>query len=113
MATAQDVDHAIAAAKAAFVTWSATTPLNRARILFKFKALVEQHMDELAMLICQQHGKVLDDARGELIRGLEVVEFACGIPHLLKGEHTEQGWLGSRCLVDESAAGCGRRYLAL
>ncbi|MCF1426882.1 MAG: CoA-acylating methylmalonate-semialdehyde dehydrogenase [Shewanella sp.] len=90
MATAQDVDHTIAAAKAAFGAWSATTPLNRARILFKFKALVEQHMDELAMLICQQHGKVLDDARGELIRGLEVVEFACGIPHLLKGEHTEQ-----------------------
>ncbi|MGI2259364.1 CoA-acylating methylmalonate-semialdehyde dehydrogenase [Shewanella sp. GXUN23E] len=90
MATSSDVDTAIAAAKAAFGPWSATTPLNRARVLFKFKALVEQHMDELAILICQQHGKVLDDARGELVRGLEVVEFACGIPHLLKGEHTEQ-----------------------
>ncbi|MEZ9820751.1 CoA-acylating methylmalonate-semialdehyde dehydrogenase, partial [Shewanella sp. 10N.286.45.A1] len=67
-----------------------STPLNPSRVLFKFKALVEANMDEMAELITREHGKVLDDAKGELIRGLEVVEFECGIPHLLKGEHTEQ-----------------------
>lgn len=66
-----------------------STPLNRSRVLFKFKALVEANMDEMAELITREHGKVLDNAKGEIIRGLEVVEFACGIPHLLKGEHTE------------------------
>jgi malonate-semialdehyde dehydrogenase (acetylating)/methylmalonate-semialdehyde dehydrogenase len=90
LASAQEVSDAIAVAKAAFESWSQMTPLNRARILFKFKALVEANMDELAELITREHGKVLDDAKGELIRGLEVVEFACGIPHLLKGEHTAQ-----------------------
>ncbi|MCL2919891.1 CoA-acylating methylmalonate-semialdehyde dehydrogenase [Shewanella litorisediminis] len=90
LASTQEVGEAIAVAKAAFESWSQMTPLNRARILFKFKALVENHMDELAELITREHGKVLDDAKGELIRGLEVVEFACGIPHLLKGEHTAQ-----------------------
>ncbi len=68
---------------------SKSPPLNRARILFKFKERVEQHRNELAELITCEHGKVLDDARGEITRGLEVVEFACGIPHLLKGEYTE------------------------
>ncbi|MBV7314643.1 CoA-acylating methylmalonate-semialdehyde dehydrogenase [Shewanella sp. NIFS-20-20] len=90
MASSQQVAEAIAHAKAAFPAWSQTTPLNRARVLFRFKALVEQHIDELAALITTEHGKVLEDAKGELIRGLEVVEFACGIPHLLKGEHTQQ-----------------------
>ncbi|MCR4536390.1 CoA-acylating methylmalonate-semialdehyde dehydrogenase [Shewanella xiamenensis] len=90
LASSDEVAAAIAIAKAAFETWSQVTPLNRARVLFKFKALVEQHMDELAQLITLEHGKVIDDAKGELIRGLEVVEFACGIPHLLKGEHTQQ-----------------------
>ncbi|MGL5361134.1 MAG: aldehyde dehydrogenase family protein, partial [Shewanella sp.] len=90
LASAAEVNAAIAVAKTAFDTWSQVTPLNRARVLFKFKALVEQHLDELAELITREHGKVLDDAKGELIRGLEVVEFACGIPHLLKGEHTQQ-----------------------
>ncbi|MCL5043330.1 MAG: CoA-acylating methylmalonate-semialdehyde dehydrogenase [Gammaproteobacteria bacterium] len=90
LASASDVEQAIAHAKAAFPAWAATTPLNRARILFKFKALLEQHADELAELITREHGKVFDDAKGEVTRGLEVVEFACGIPHLLKGEHTEQ-----------------------
>uniref|UniRef100_UPI003562538B aldehyde dehydrogenase family protein n=1 Tax=Shewanella sp. TaxID=50422 RepID=UPI003562538B len=78
LASAQEVSDAIAVAKAAFDSWSQMTPLNRARILFKFKALVEANMDELAELITREHGKVLDDAKGELIRGLEVVEFACG-----------------------------------
>ncbi|GGP59330.1 methylmalonate-semialdehyde dehydrogenase (acylating) [Shewanella algicola] len=90
LASQDEVDTAIAAAKTAFDTWSQVTPLNRARVLFKFKALVEQHVDKLAELITLEHGKVLDDAKGEITRGLEVVEFACGIPHLLKGEHTQQ-----------------------
>ncbi|GGP61907.1 CoA-acylating methylmalonate-semialdehyde dehydrogenase [Shewanella saliphila] len=90
LASQDEVATAIAAAKTAFDTWSQVTPLNRARVLFKFKALVEQHVDKLAELITLEHGKVLDDAKGEITRGLEVVEFACGIPHLLKGEHTQQ-----------------------
>ncbi|MCL6418144.1 CoA-acylating methylmalonate-semialdehyde dehydrogenase [Aestuariirhabdus haliotis] len=79
----------IANAKAAFPAWAAKTPLTRARILFKFKQLIEDNIDHLAELITREHGKVHSDAKGEVIRGLEVVEFACGIPHLLKGEHTE------------------------
>ena len=90
LASQAEVSDAVAKAKAAFETWSQVTPLNRARVLFKFKALVEQNMDEMAELITREHGKVIDDAKGEIIRGLEVVEFACGIPHLLKGEHTQQ-----------------------
>ncbi|MGB6135085.1 MAG: CoA-acylating methylmalonate-semialdehyde dehydrogenase [Shewanella sp.] len=90
LASQEEVATAIAAAKIAFDSWSQVTPLNRARVLFKFKALVEQHVDKLAELITLEHGKVLDDAKGEITRGLEVVEFACGIPHLLKGEHTQQ-----------------------
>ncbi|MCL1051489.1 CoA-acylating methylmalonate-semialdehyde dehydrogenase [Shewanella abyssi] len=90
LASAADVVGAIEIAKKAHESWSKVTPLNRARVLFKFKALVEANMDEMAELITREHGKVLDDAKGEIIRGLEVVEFACGIPHLLKGEHTEQ-----------------------
>ncbi|WP_274163738.1 CoA-acylating methylmalonate-semialdehyde dehydrogenase [Enterovibrio gelatinilyticus] len=90
LASVSETESAIASAKAAFPTWSETSPLRRARVLFKFKALVEEHIDELAALITKEHGKVLDDAKGELTRGLEVVEFACGIPHLLKGEMTEQ-----------------------
>ncbi|HEC52061.1 hypothetical protein LCGC14_0259660 [marine sediment metagenome] len=90
LASVSEVEQAIAHAKAAFPAWAATTPLNRARVLFKYKALLEAHADELAELITREHGKVFDDAKGELTRGIEVVEFACGIPHLLKGEHSEQ-----------------------
>ncbi|MCL1058605.1 CoA-acylating methylmalonate-semialdehyde dehydrogenase [Shewanella gelidimarina] len=90
LASAADVVDAIEIAQKAHESWSKVTPLNRARVLFKFKALVEANMDQMAELITREHGKVLDDAKGEIIRGLEVVEFACGIPHLLKGEHTEQ-----------------------
>lgn len=81
-------EHVLTSASNAFVPWSKTPPLLRARILFKFKALIEEHRDTLAQLITEQHGKVLSDAQGEITRGLEVVEFACGIPHLLKGEHS-------------------------
>ena len=88
LSSADETRQAIANAEAAFASWKQVTPLNRARIMFKFKALVEQHADELATLITSEHGKVFSDAKGELTRGLEVVEFACGIPHLLKGEHS-------------------------
>ncbi|KKD57945.1 methylmalonate-semialdehyde dehydrogenase [Grimontia sp. AD028] len=90
LASVAETEAAIASAKAAFPAWSEMSPLRRARVMFKFKALVEENIDELAALITKEHGKVLDDAKGELTRGLEVVEFACGIPHLLKGEMTEQ-----------------------
>ena len=88
LASAADVAGAVDAAQAAFPAWAATTPLNRARILFRFKELLEEQADEIAACITSEHGKVLADARGELTRGLEVVEFACGAPHLLKGEHS-------------------------
>ncbi|WP_127558064.1 CoA-acylating methylmalonate-semialdehyde dehydrogenase [Saccharospirillum alexandrii] len=90
LASVDEVADAIEAAKAAFVDWSETTPLNRSRILFRFKMLLEERLDELAEVISAEHGKVFEDARGEVVRGMEVVEFACGIPHLLKGEITEQ-----------------------
>ena len=88
LASADDVRAAVDAAAAAFPNWAATTPLNRARVMFKFKELLERHADDLAAIITSEHGKVLSDAKGEVTRGLEVVEFACGIPHLLKGEHS-------------------------
>jgi malonate-semialdehyde dehydrogenase (acetylating)/methylmalonate-semialdehyde dehydrogenase len=85
-----EVDAAVQAAAAAFPAWSETPPLKRARVMFKFKALLEQHQDELAEIITREHGKVFSDAQGEIARGLDVVEFACGIPHLLKGDYTDQ-----------------------
>jgi malonate-semialdehyde dehydrogenase (acetylating)/methylmalonate-semialdehyde dehydrogenase len=88
-ASAEDTRAAIAAARGALPAWAARTPLARARVLFRFKSLIEEHFEELAGLICAEHGKVMSDARGEVTRGMEVVEFACGIPHLLKGEHSE------------------------
>src|SRR5689334_18548508 len=89
-AGAADVDKAVRAAGAAFPAWAATPPLTRARILFKFRELLDREAGALARLITEEHGKVLSDAGGEVVRGTEVVEFACGIPHLLKGEFTEQ-----------------------
>src|SRR4051812_1566220 len=88
-ATTADVDRAVAAARDAFDSWSRTGLTKRATILFSFRELVRQHADDLARLIVHEHGKVLADARGEVQRGLEVVEFACGIPQLLKGEFSE------------------------
>lgn len=79
---------AIESAQQAHLGWAKTSPLKRARVLFAFKALVEANLDRLARLISSEHGKVYSDAIGELARGLEVVEFACGIPHLQKGEHS-------------------------
>ncbi|HET8881544.1 MAG TPA: CoA-acylating methylmalonate-semialdehyde dehydrogenase, partial [Solimonas sp.] len=89
LATQADVDAAVAAAKAAFPAWSATAPLKRARILMKFRELLEAHKEELAKLITAEHGKVLSDAAGEVTRGIEVVEFAMGAPHLLAGSHSD------------------------
>ena len=87
-ADASDVDRAVQAAARAFPDWSATTPLRRARILTRFRELVDQHARELAGLITEEHGKVFADAMGSVQRGVEVVEFAAGAPHLLKGEHS-------------------------
>src|SRR5574337_1319345 len=90
MATAKEVDRAVAAARNAFPAWADTPPLRRARVLFKFLELLNAHRDELAQLITAEHGKVLSDAQGEVGRGIDIVEFACGIPQLLKGDFTEQ-----------------------
>lgn len=84
-----DVDAAVAVAKAAAPAWADTAPLKRARILFKFKELIERHHDDLAAAITREHGKIFSDAKGEVTRGLEVVEFACGIPQLLKTQLTD------------------------
>jgi len=84
-----DLDNAVKIAKEAFETWSLKPPIQRARVMFKFKELIEKNSDVLTKLIVSEHGKVYDDAKGSLTRGLEVVEFACGIPQVLKGEFTE------------------------
>ena len=90
LASTAELNAAVDAAKAAFPDWAATPPLTRARVMFRYKALIEDNADELAALVTAEHGKVLSDAGGSVTRGLEVVEFACGIPQLLKGEYTEQ-----------------------
>lgn len=82
------LQRAVESAKAAQPEWAATNPQRRARVLFRYKDLIEQHMEELAALLSSEHGKVIADARGDIQRGLEVVEFACGIPHLLKGDYS-------------------------
>lgn len=89
LGTAADLDRAVAAAMAAQPGWAATNPQRRARVMFRFKELVEANMDALAHLLSSEHGKVIADAKGDIQRGLEVVEFACGIPHALKGEYTQ------------------------
>ncbi len=89
LAGAETVEAALQAAHAAFPAWRDTPAVKRARVMFRFKALIEQNRAELAGLITKEHGKVLSDADGSLQRGLEVVEFACGIPHLLKGEFSQ------------------------
>jgi malonate-semialdehyde dehydrogenase (acetylating)/methylmalonate-semialdehyde dehydrogenase len=90
LANASELDAAVQAAQKAYPEWAAQPPLRRARVLFRFRELFEQHLEEFAAIITSEHGKVLSDARGEATRGLEVVEFATGIPQLLKGEYTEQ-----------------------
>ena len=85
----EDFNLAIKSSKKSQIEWSNTTPLKRSRIISKFKELIEANLDELAKLVCIEHGKTFEDAKGSVTRGLEVVEFACGIPHLLKGEFSE------------------------
>jgi len=90
LARNSDVDAAVAAADAAFPAWADTPPIRRARVMFKFLALLNEHKDELAEAITREHGKVFTDAQGEVARGIDIVEFACGIPQLLKGDFTDQ-----------------------
>jgi malonate-semialdehyde dehydrogenase (acetylating)/methylmalonate-semialdehyde dehydrogenase len=89
LATAGELNAAVASALEAQGTWSQVNPQRRARVMFEFKRLVEARMDELAGLLSSEHGKVVADSKGDIQRGLEVIEFACGIPHALKGEYTE------------------------
>src|SRR5262245_19338630 len=84
-----EVEHAIAVAEMAQPAWAATNPQRRARVLFRFLELVQKEFDSLAKLLSSEHGKTIADAKGDIQRGVEVVEFACGIPHLLKGEFTD------------------------
>ncbi|MRW83389.1 CoA-acylating methylmalonate-semialdehyde dehydrogenase [Pseudoduganella sp. FT26W] len=90
LGTAEEVDAAVRAAEKAFPSWSATPPLTRARVLFKYLQLCQQHVDEFAAMITREHGKTFADAQGEVARGIEMVEFAVGIPQMLKGEFTDQ-----------------------
>ena len=89
LATTAELNIAVAAAKAALPEWSGMNPQRRARVLFNFKSLVEANADELALILSEEHGKVLADSHGDIQRGLDVIEFACGIPHLVKGEYTQ------------------------
>src|SRR5450830_437430 len=90
LGTAEEVDSAVASAVAAFPAWSNTPPLTRARVLFKFLQLIQQHADDFAAILTREHGKTFSDAQGEVARGIEVVEYAVGIPQMLKGEYTDQ-----------------------
>jgi malonate-semialdehyde dehydrogenase (acetylating) / methylmalonate-semialdehyde dehydrogenase len=90
LASAETVEHAIAAARSAFAAWANTPPIRRARIMMNYLTLLNQHKDDLARIITEEHGKVFSDAQGEVTRGIDIVEFACGIPQLLKGDYTEQ-----------------------
>ncbi len=90
LSSAADVDAAVAAAKKAFPAWSNTPPIRRARLMNRFLALMNERKDDLARAITLEHGKVFSDARGEVERGIDIVEFACGIPQLLKGDFTDQ-----------------------
>ena len=109
LATADEVRDAIASAAKAFPGWAAESPMNRARVMFRYKELLEKNMDELSELLATEHGKVKSDARGSVIRGLEVVEFACGIPHLLKGEFSSRSATVSTVYLHAPATRRGRR----
>src|SRR3954454_6105889 len=88
-ANASDVDAAVQAAANAFPPWRSSPPLRRARVMMRFRDLLDKHKKDLAKVVTEEHGKTLTDAEGSLTRGLEVVEFATGIPHLLKGEYSD------------------------
>jgi len=90
LAEPADVDAAVAAARGAFADWSEASLSRRAKVMFAFRELLNENVEKLAQIVSSEHGKVLEDAKGEVLRGLEVVEFACGIPHLMKGEYSDQ-----------------------
>jgi malonate-semialdehyde dehydrogenase (acetylating)/methylmalonate-semialdehyde dehydrogenase len=90
LAEPADVDAAVQAAKAAFERWRDVSITRRARVMFRFRELIVEHTDELARIIAAEHGKTVEDAKGEVVRGMEVVEFACGIAELTKGEFSDQ-----------------------
>ncbi len=94
LASRAEVTRAVDAAEKAFPSWSSTNPQRRARVMFKFLDLVQKDMDNIARMLSSEHGKILPDARGDIQRGLEVIEFACGAPHLTKGDYTEQAGPG-------------------
>jgi malonate-semialdehyde dehydrogenase (acetylating)/methylmalonate-semialdehyde dehydrogenase len=106
------IDAAVKSAAAAFPAWRDTPPLRRARVMQEFLNLLKQHQKELAKLVTEEHGKTLPDAMGSVQRGIEVVEFACGIPHLLKGEYSETSARRStrtRCASPWASASASRR----
>src|SRR5690606_29297409 len=90
MADQNDVNQAVESAKRAFPAWADTSPLRRARVMFNFLNLMNEHRDAIAAIITAEHGKVFSDAQGEVSRAIDVIEFACGIPQLLKGDFTDQ-----------------------
>ncbi|HET6600107.1 MAG TPA: aldehyde dehydrogenase family protein, partial [Burkholderiaceae bacterium] len=90
LASSDEVDAAVAAAQAAFPAWADVPPIRRARVLNRYLELLNQHRDALAAMLTAEHGKVFSDAQGEVTRGIDVVEFACGVPQLLKGDYTDQ-----------------------
>jgi len=105
MASKATVEDAVAAAERAYPQWRATPPIKRARIMFRFKELLEQNADSIAAAITEEHGKVHDDALGEFVRGVEVVEYACGIAELLKGEHSPNAGAGIDCWSEHQPLG--------
>ncbi len=112
-ASVRIMDEAVAAAKAAFAEWGTTSLTRRTQVMFSFRELLNERKEELAAIITEEHGKVLSDALGEVTRGLEVVEFACGIPHLLKGGYSVGCLEQRRRLLHAQAAGRGRDHLAV
>ncbi len=113
MASSADVDAAVSAARAALPAWRDTSPQRRARVLQQFLALLRANATDIARIVSEEHGKTLPDAAGSLERGIEVVEFACGIPHLLKGEHSENVATGVDYVYPAAAARGVRRHHAV
>jgi malonate-semialdehyde dehydrogenase (acetylating)/methylmalonate-semialdehyde dehydrogenase len=105
LSTNAEIDAAVAAARKALPAWANTTPMKRARVMFKFKELLEKHADEVAREISREHGKVHDDAMGELARGIDCVDYACGIPQLLKGEFSRNAGPGIDTYSDRQPLG--------
>ena len=113
LASKAELRAAVENAKAAQPAWANTNPQRRARVMFKFLELMQRDNDALADLLAREHGKTIADARGDIQRGVEVVEFACGIPHLMKGEFSDSAGSGHRPLFHAPALGRGRRHHAV